>query len=119
LHLQHKTFNSKTPGRENDFKKGLDAALGFDFTMLLYTASMGVGVEYTLELDISESEAPETMQLRFISQSLHEKKVFRRAGIVSSSKLTLTSKRTSPIWKDYTPSDQTLGGRSGYSQHVR
>jgi hypothetical protein len=49
LHLTHKTFNSKTPGRESDFKRGLDKALGFEFTMLLYTASMGVGVEYTLE----------------------------------------------------------------------
>ena len=49
LAIKYKTYNSKTPGREKDFTKGLDEALGFEFTMLLYTASMGVGVEYTLE----------------------------------------------------------------------
>ena len=49
LHLKYKTYNSKTPGREEDFTKGLDQALEHDFTMLLYTGSMGVGVEYTLE----------------------------------------------------------------------
>jgi hypothetical protein len=47
--IKHKTFNSKTPGRDKDFEKGLDEALGIEFTMLLYTGSMGVGVEYTLE----------------------------------------------------------------------
>ena len=49
LTVRYKTFNSRTPGRENDFVKGLDEALGVEFTMLLYTGSMGVGVEYTLE----------------------------------------------------------------------
>jgi hypothetical protein len=49
IRIKYKTFNSKTPGREKDFVKGLDEALGVEFTMLLYTASMGVGVEYTLE----------------------------------------------------------------------
>jgi hypothetical protein len=49
INLKHKTFNSKTPGRERDFEKGLDEALKKEFTMLLYTGSMGVGVEYTLE----------------------------------------------------------------------
>ena len=47
--VRHKTYNSKTPGREEDFEKGLDEALGIDFTMILYTCSMGVGVEYTLD----------------------------------------------------------------------
>ena len=49
LTIKHKTFNSKTPGREKDFAKGLDEALGVEFTILLYTGSMGVGVEYTLD----------------------------------------------------------------------
>lgn len=48
LEVKHKTFNSKTPRRLEDFEKGLDKALGIEFTMLLYTGSMGVGVEYTL-----------------------------------------------------------------------
>ena len=46
LQVSHKTFNSKTPGKAEDFEVGLDKALGTTFTML-YTGCMGVGVEYT------------------------------------------------------------------------
>jgi len=47
LQVSHKTFNSKTPDKAQDFEVGLDVALGTTFTMLLYTGCMSVGVEYT------------------------------------------------------------------------
>jgi hypothetical protein len=118
IRIKYKTFNSKTPGREKDFAKGLDEALGVEFTMLLYTASMGVGVEYTLEhVDkryllvnynlaweqmatcsyLGESEAQKTKRLKCLSQSLRENSQngCPRRVMPSRDRSTLISKLTS------------------------
>ena len=58
LPVSHKvisrTFDSKSPGNAEAFSRGLDIELKKDFTFLLYTSCMGVGVEYSLKEQVDK-----------------------------------------------------------------